>query len=98
MILAGRALKELGHVVASRAESSRSRARRHPPPSRTTGSGAEEDSLPGGRAHYPGANGVKAGYTESRLYCLAFSVRRREHSLVGEVQGDPSADARDTDA
>ena len=59
---------------------------------------SSNELLPGGRASYPGANGVKTGYTERALYCLAFSAQRQGHLLVGVVLGDPSADARDTDA
>lgn len=56
------------------------------------------DLLPGGRAPYPGANGVKTGYTLSALYCLAFSASRDGHLLVGVLLGEPSAGARLTDA
>ncbi|HEU5441892.1 MAG TPA: D-alanyl-D-alanine carboxypeptidase family protein [Ktedonobacterales bacterium] len=59
---------------------------------------SSNDLLPGGRAPYPGANGVKSGYTERASYCLAFSARRQGHLLVGVLLGDPSADARDRDA
>lgn len=59
---------------------------------------SSNDLLPGGRAPYPGANGVKSGYTERALYCLAFSARRQGHLLVGVVLGDSSAAARDMDA
>lgn len=56
------------------------------------------DLLPGGSAPYPGANGVKTGYTAGALYCLAFSARRNGHLIVGVVLGEPSAEARLSDA
>jgi D-alanyl-D-alanine carboxypeptidase (penicillin-binding protein 5/6) len=56
------------------------------------------DLLPGGRWPYPGANGVKTGYTAGALYCMAFSARRQGHLLVGVVLGDPSAETRASDA
>jgi serine-type D-Ala-D-Ala carboxypeptidase (penicillin-binding protein 5/6) len=59
---------------------------------------SSNDLLPSGSAPYLGANGVKTGYTESALYCLAFSARRQGHLLVGVVLGDPTAAARDIDA
>lgn len=56
------------------------------------------DLLPGGLAPYPGANGVKTGYTGAAQYCLAFSAVRQGHLLVGVVLGDPSTQARLSDA
>ena len=56
------------------------------------------DLLPGGLAPYAGANGVKTGYTGGALYCMAFSAVRQGHLIVGVVLGDPSAQARLSDA
>jgi serine-type D-Ala-D-Ala carboxypeptidase (penicillin-binding protein 5/6) len=56
------------------------------------------DLLLGGRSPYPGATGVKTGYTNGALYCFAFSARRDGHLLVGVVLGDPTAKARMSDA
>ena len=56
------------------------------------------DLLPGGLAPYPGANGVKTGYTEGALYSMAFSAVRQGHLIVGVVLGDPSPQARLSDA
>jgi D-alanyl-D-alanine carboxypeptidase (penicillin-binding protein 5/6) len=59
---------------------------------------SSNDLLPEGSSPYPGATGVKTGYTSGALYCLAFSARRGGHLLVGVVLGDPSAAARVNDA
>lgn len=56
------------------------------------------DLLPGGLSPYPGATGVKTGYTDGAQYCMAFSAVRQGHQLVGVVLGDPSAQARLSDA
>jgi D-alanyl-D-alanine carboxypeptidase (penicillin-binding protein 5/6) len=56
------------------------------------------DLLPGGAAPYPGATGIKTGFTDSALYCLAFSAERQGHQLIGVVLGDPSPAARAADA
>lgn len=56
------------------------------------------DLLPGGHSPYPGANGVKTGYTDSARYCQVFSAHRDGHLIVGVVLGDPSAEARTNDA
>jgi len=54
--------------------------------------------LPGGNSPYPGANGVKTGYTASARYCIAFSARVNGHLLVGVLLGEPSDHARLVDA
>lgn len=59
---------------------------------------SSNDLLPGGRSPYPGANGVKTGFTESAGYCMAFSARVQGHLIVGVVLGDPSPGARTADA
>jgi D-alanyl-D-alanine carboxypeptidase len=56
------------------------------------------DLLPGGGSPYPGANGVKTGYTAEAQYCMAFSARSQGHLIVGVILGDPSAQARVADA
>lgn len=56
------------------------------------------DLLPGGLSPYPGADGVKTGYTGAAQYCLAFAARRQGHLVVGVVLGDPSPQARLSDA
>lgn len=59
---------------------------------------SSNDLLPGGLSPYPGADGVKTGYTGDAQYCLAFSARRQGHLIVGVVLGDPSSQARLNDA
>ncbi|MGZ3636454.1 MAG: D-alanyl-D-alanine carboxypeptidase family protein [Ktedonobacterales bacterium] len=56
------------------------------------------DLLPGGHSTYPGANGIKTGYTESAAYCMAFSARVHGQLIVGVVLGDPAPGARIGDA
>ena len=47
------------------------------------------DILPGGYSPYPGAIGVKPGYTGDAGYCEAFAAVRRGHLIVGVVLGEP---------
>jgi len=42
---------------------------------------------------YPGADGVKTGWTDSAGVCLVFSARRNGHHLIGVELGAPSYDA-----
>jgi D-alanyl-D-alanine carboxypeptidase len=56
------------------------------------------DLLPGAANAYAGVNGVKTGYTDSAGYCMAFSARRNGHLIVGVILGDPSDQARVSDA
>lgn len=56
------------------------------------------DLLPGASSAYAGVNGVKTGYTDSAGYCMAFSAQRNGHLLVGVILGDPSDQARVSDA
>lgn len=58
----------------------------------------DNNLLPGGNSPYPGANGVRTGYTPSADYCLAFSARVNGHTLVGVVLGERSDQARLADA
>lgn len=55
------------------------------------------DLLAGGRSPYPGANGIKTGFTNGALYCIAFSARVKGHLIVGVVLGAPSPGARMAD-
>lgn len=55
------------------------------------------DLLQGGAAPYPGANGIKTGYTAAAQYCIAFSVVSNGRLLVGVALGEPSAQARTAD-
>ncbi|HLY29961.1 MAG TPA: D-alanyl-D-alanine carboxypeptidase family protein [Ktedonobacterales bacterium] len=55
------------------------------------------DLLPFARAPYPGAIGVKPGFTGNAGYCMAFAAVRRGHLLVGAVLNDPSWEVRITD-
>lgn len=55
------------------------------------------DLLPFARAPYPGAIGVKPGFTGNAGYCMAFAADRRGHLLVAAVLGDPSWQVRIVD-
>lgn len=59
---------------------------------------SDNNLLPGGNSPYPGAVGVRTGYTDSAGYCLAFAARDNGHLLVGVVLGDPTDQARLADA
>jgi serine-type D-Ala-D-Ala carboxypeptidase (penicillin-binding protein 5/6) len=39
---------------------------------------------------YPGANGIKTGYTDAALHCLLFSASRGGLNLIGVVLGSPA--------
>jgi D-alanyl-D-alanine carboxypeptidase (penicillin-binding protein 5/6) len=39
---------------------------------------------------YPGANGIKTGYTNAALHCLLFSASRDGLNLIGVVLGSPA--------
>jgi D-alanyl-D-alanine carboxypeptidase len=55
------------------------------------------DLLTGGRAYYPGAIGVKPGFTGPAGYTMAFAAVRNGHMLVGSVLHDPSWQVRIVD-
>lgn len=55
------------------------------------------DLLTGSRAAYPGAIGVKPGYTGPAGYTMAFAAIRSGHLLVGSVLHDPSWQVRIVD-
>ena len=46
-------------------------------------------------ANYPGANGVKTGWTEKSKFNLVSSAERNRDQLIGVVMGADSAEARD---
>ncbi|HEX8996133.1 MAG TPA: D-alanyl-D-alanine carboxypeptidase family protein [Ktedonobacterales bacterium] len=56
------------------------------------------DLLPGGPSPYAGVDGVKTGYTADALYCMAVSAHANGRTLIGIFLGEPSVQARDTDA
>lgn len=56
------------------------------------------DLLPGAASAYPGVNGLKTGYTSGAGYCMAFSAIQNGHLIVGVILGDPSDQARVSDA
>jgi len=58
---------------------------------------SENDLLQGGAAPYPGANGIKTGYTAAAQYCMAFSVVSNGRLLVGVALGEPTVQARTAD-
>jgi serine-type D-Ala-D-Ala carboxypeptidase (penicillin-binding protein 5/6) len=39
---------------------------------------------------YPGADGIKTGYTTAALHCLLFEVSREGLTLIGDVLGSPA--------
>lgn len=47
---------------------------------------------------YPGANGMKTGYTDSAKYCLSATAKRDGMQLIGVVMKAPSSDTRFADA
>lgn len=53
--------------------------------------------LPGGRAPYPGAVGLKPGNTGDAGWCEAFAARRYGHLVIGVVLNDPDWARRNTD-
>ncbi|HEY7834107.1 MAG TPA: D-alanyl-D-alanine carboxypeptidase family protein [Ktedonobacterales bacterium] len=53
--------------------------------------------LPGGRAAYPGAIGLKPGNTGDAGWCEAFAARRYGHLVIGVVLNDPTWSIRNTD-
>ncbi len=55
------------------------------------------DLLSGGRYPYPGAIGVKPGYTGDAGYCEAFAAIRRGHLIVGVVLDEPTWQIRMVD-
>jgi serine-type D-Ala-D-Ala carboxypeptidase (penicillin-binding protein 5/6) len=55
------------------------------------------DLLSGARSPYPGAIGVKPGFTDAARYCQAFAARRHGHLIVGVVLGDWSWEERISD-
>jgi serine-type D-Ala-D-Ala carboxypeptidase (penicillin-binding protein 5/6) len=40
--------------------------------------------------HYPGAEGIKDGFTNAALHCLLFEVERNGLTLIGDVLGSPA--------
>ncbi len=56
------------------------------------------DLLAGAASAYPGVNGLKTGYTSKAGYCMAFSAIQNGHLIVGVILGDPSDQARVSDA
>ena len=55
------------------------------------------DILPGGYSPYPGAIGVKPGFTGDAGYCEAFAAIRHGHLIVGVVLNEPTWQIRLTD-
>lgn len=55
------------------------------------------DLLSGARSPYPGALGVKPGFTDAAEYCQAFAARRQGHLIVGAVLGDRTWEDRISD-
>lgn len=55
------------------------------------------DLLAGARSPYPGAIGLKPGYTGGAGYTMAFAAHRHDHLIIGAVLGDPSWQVRITD-
>ena len=47
---------------------------------------------------YPGANGMKTGYTDSAKYCLSATAKREKLQLIAVVMKAPSSDERFSDA
>ncbi len=47
---------------------------------------------------YPGANGMKTGYTDSAKYCLSATAKREKLQLIAAVMKAPSSDERFSDA
>ncbi len=56
-----------------------------------------DDIIPGARSPYPGAIGVKPGWTGGAGYCEAFAAIRHGHLIVGTVMGEPDWRVRLTD-
>ncbi len=56
------------------------------------------DLLPGAAFAYPGVNGLKTGYTSGAGYCMAFSAIQNGRLITGVILGDPSDQARVSDA
>ena len=55
------------------------------------------DLLSGARSPYPGAIGVKPGYTGDAGYCQSFAAFRHGHLIVGAVLDEPSWQVRIVD-
>lgn len=47
---------------------------------------------------YPGANGMKTGYTDSAKYCLSATAKRDKLQLIAVVMKSPTSDERFQDA
>ena len=56
-----------------------------------------DDIIPGARSPYPGAIGVKPGWTGNAGYCQAFAAIRHGHLIVGTVMGEPDWHVRLSD-
>lgn len=48
--------------------------------------------------YYPGANGMKTGYTDTALYCLSATAKRDNLQLIAVVMKSPTSDQRFQDA
>lgn len=55
------------------------------------------DLLSGARSPYPGAIGVKPGFTGDAGYCQAFAAIRHGHLIIGAVLNEPSWQVRMVD-
>ncbi|MFI5274429.1 MAG: D-alanyl-D-alanine carboxypeptidase family protein [Ktedonobacterales bacterium] len=53
-----------------------------------------DDLVAGARSPYPGAIGVKPGFTGDAGYCQAFAAIRHGHLIVGAVLGEPDWNIR----
>lgn len=49
-------------------------------------------------AYYPGADGIKTGFTDDAMFCLAASARHAGRTLIAVVLGEPGWPAADADA
>jgi len=56
------------------------------------------DSIDTLLSSYPGATGVKTGYTVEAGYCLVFSATSGGHHLIGALLNEPDANQRFIDA
>ncbi len=52
------------------------------------------DLLSGARSPYPGAIGVKPGFTYGAMFCMSFAARRHGRLIVGAVLDEPSWQVR----
>jgi D-alanyl-D-alanine carboxypeptidase (penicillin-binding protein 5/6) len=93
-VLAAVALREPEIVkIASTPHYSIPQTATHPAYELETGN----DLLADARSPYPGAIGLKPGFTGDAGYTMAFAARRDGHLIVGAVLGDPSWQVRIVD-